>query len=176
MVNWSIRFGLTKSHADEIKTPATLIAFATALSGFLLASVMYWWKILNPDEVRRQFQSIYQFLIKKWWFDELYDFLWVRPSHLLAKFIAWLDTGCIDNLINGLANSVRRFCHYWNIWIDQWVVDGRIDSFARWVYRTALSLRSLQTGQLRQYVLFIVIATVALFILVSFFWNYTLAG
>ena len=137
---------------------------------------MYWWKILNPDEVRRQFQSLYQFLIKKWWFDELYDFLWVRPSHLLAKFIAWLDTRCIDGLINGLANSVRRFCHHWNIWIDQWVVDGRIDSFARLVYRTALSLRSLQTGQLRQYVLFIVIATVALFILVSFFWNYTLAG
>lgn len=165
-----------KSHADEIKTPATLIAFATALSGFLLASVMYWWKILNPDEVRRQFQSIYHFLIKKWWFDELYDFLWVRPSHLLAKFIAWLDTGCIDGLINGLANSVRRFCHQWDIWIDRWIVDGRIDSFAGWIYRTALSMRSLQTGQLRQYVLFIVIATVALFILVSFFWNYTLAG
>ena len=33
-------------------------------------------------------------------------------------------------------------------------------------------MRRMQTGRLRQYVMFIVVGTVALFILISFFWSY----
>ena len=43
---------IVSGHVDAIKVPATLVATCTALAGFLLATVFYGWKILDPDEVR----------------------------------------------------------------------------------------------------------------------------
>src|SRR5262245_55228101 len=61
------------SHAAEFKVPATLIASATALAGFLFAVAFYGLRKLDPEDVRRQFAPVYNLLIHKWWFDELYD-------------------------------------------------------------------------------------------------------
>jgi hypothetical protein len=55
-------------------------------------------------------------------------------------------------------------------------VDGLANITARWTYAIGLSLRNVQTGRIRQYVMLIVVGTVALFILTSFFWSYSQAG
>jgi len=39
-----------------------------------------------------------------------------------------------------------------------------------------VSLHALQTGRIRQYVLFIVVGAIAIFVLISFFWSPSLAG
>ncbi len=72
----------------EIEIPASLWAFGAALAGFLLATVFYGLRKLNPDDVKRQFAPIYRFLIHKWWFDELYALLFVRPA------LRGLQLGC----------------------------------------------------------------------------------
>ncbi|MBI2480320.1 MAG: hypothetical protein HYV60_17305, partial [Planctomycetia bacterium] len=54
--------------------------------------------------------------------------------------------------------------------------DGFVDGLAATTHSLGLSLRAVQTGRIRQYVMFIVIGAVAIFILISFFWNPTLAG
>ena len=51
-----------------------------------------------------------------------------------------------------------------------------VNVVARWTHSVALSLRGAQTGRLRQYVMFIVVGTVGLFVLISFFLKSTLAG
>ena len=56
---------------------------------------------------------------------------------------------------------------------DRLFVDRLIDLVAEWTYRCGLRLRTLQTGNLRQYVMMIVVGTVALFALVSIYWRYT---
>ncbi|MFM5913386.1 MAG: NADH-quinone oxidoreductase subunit L, partial [Chakrabartia godavariana] len=45
----------------------------------------------------RQFPSIHRFVLNKWYFDELYDFLFVRPAMKLGRFF-WHkgDEGTID--------------------------------------------------------------------------------
>jgi NADH-quinone oxidoreductase subunit L len=60
--------------------------------------------------------------------------------------------------------------------IDRYFVDGFVNAFARWMHGTALWFRGAETGQIRQYVLFIVVGTVALFILITFYLNSTFAG
>ena len=62
--------------------PVTWLAFFTAVGGIALAMAMYLFGFLNPAEVRRQFSGIYRFLRNKWWFDELYEWLFVRPTHV----------------------------------------------------------------------------------------------
>ena len=43
---------------------------------------------------------------------------------------------------------------------------------ARWTYALGLRLRTIQTGNIRQYVMWIAVGTVGLFVLMSLYWNY----
>ena len=61
-------------------------------------------------------------------------------------------------------------------WIDRIFVDGLVNGLARVTYAAGLRLRSVQSGNLRQYVMWIAVGTVALFLLISFYWNWALAG
>ena len=155
------------SHSHDIHVPATLYAFSTALGGFLLATVFYGVRWLNPADVKQQFLPIYRFLIGKWFFDELYDFLFVRPCYFIAFLIASLDRRVIDGFIDNTARWTRKLASIDDL-IDRYFVDGLVNLAAAWIYSLGTSLRGLQTGKLRQYVMLIVIGTVALFVLINF--------
>ena len=157
------------SHAKAIKEPVTWMAFGTAVLGIGLAAAFYWKGYANPAEVRDQFRVIYNFLKNKWWFDELYDLIFVKPVMVVSSLMSAIDRRGIDWLIDSTASCMVAFCRLWEWIVDRSGVDGSINLLAKWTYSVGASLRKLQTGHLRQYVMFIVIATVAIFILVSFF-------
>ena len=62
-----------------------------------------------PDITVRIFYPIYAFLLHKWYFDELYDLIFVRPTFWIANFL-WKvgDIGIINGLIDGTAAGVYR--------------------------------------------------------------------
>ena len=158
-----------RSHAADIKGPVTWMAFGTALIGIGLAAAFYWKGYANPAEVRDQFRSIYNFLKNKWWFDELYDFIFVKPVMVFSRLIAGFDRRWIDGFIDSTARCTVAFCRMFDWVIDRGSVDGSVNLLAKWTWSLGSSLRNLQTGHIRQYVMFIVIATVAIFVLLSFF-------
>ncbi len=164
------------SHLDAVRIPVTLLATATALGGIAFATVMYGLGLLNPDEVRRQFHLVYRFLVNKWWFDELYDFLLVRPVHVAASLIASIDKRWIDGFVHGLAAITKRIAVIWDAIADRTVIDGIVNLVASWTYSIGLTAREVQTGKIRQYVMFIVVGAIAIFVIISFFWNSSLAG
>jgi len=157
------------SHAPEIKVPATCIALSTALLGFALATAFYWLRRLDPEDARRQFAGLFRFLLNKWWFDEIYHILFVRPTFFLSRLSALCDRRVIDGLVDGSARLLCRFTAWGDRWVDQSIVDGSVNLIARWTYSIGVWLRRIQTGRLRQYVLFLAVGTVAVFVLVSFF-------
>jgi NADH:ubiquinone oxidoreductase subunit 5 (subunit L)/multisubunit Na+/H+ antiporter MnhA subunit len=158
-----------------IVVPATLLATASWAGGILLAAAFFWWRSLNPDDVRRQFAPVYTLLVNKWWFDELYDAIFVQPTMLISRMFAAFDKRWIDAFLDRLAAGTAQFARVWDMIADRTIVDGLVNLFASWTYSLGLSLRSVQTGRLRQYVMFIVIGAVAIFVLISFFWSPTLA-
>jgi NADH-quinone oxidoreductase subunit L len=84
--------------------------FAAMILGFVTA---YWFYILNPSIPGRLAASqrpLYNFLLNKWYFDEAYDFLFVRPAQWLGRFL-WKggDGSVIDGGINGLAMGIIPF-------------------------------------------------------------------
>ncbi len=164
------------SHAWAIRFPATMLAFGTAIAGIALAAAFYWLRKLDPAEAARQFRPIHKFLINKWWFDELYDFLFVRPAHVIARIGAGIDRNLIDWFIDNTARATTWFANLWDNVADRTIVDGFFNRVADVAYAVGLSLRRVQVGQLRQYVMFIVLGTIIIFLLISFFWNPTLAG
>jgi NADH:ubiquinone oxidoreductase subunit 5 (subunit L)/multisubunit Na+/H+ antiporter MnhA subunit len=161
--------------SHEYATLVTAIAFLTALSGVALAAATYWFGYVSADEVRRQFSGVYRLLWNKWYFDELYDFLFVRPTHVLSRFISAVDKNVLDRFIDGIAYCMKWFAVQFEMLADRTIVDGSVNLFAGWLYAMGLGLRRVQTGQLRQYVMFIVVGAVAVFLVISFFWNPTLA-
>jgi NADH-quinone oxidoreductase subunit L len=165
------------SHAPEIKTPAGWSAILVALAGILGATIVYVWEVVSAASLRRYLNLLYHATWNKWWFDELYDYVFVRPTLVISKFIAlWLDRGLIDSILHGFAYLYRGLA-----WIvatigDRLIIDNVVDTTAEKTWDLGLSLRSVQTGQLRQYVMFIVVCTIALFIIATLWWRVAIAG
>jgi NADH-quinone oxidoreductase subunit L len=151
-----------------VHVPVSLIAFTAALIGFVFATMFYGLRKWDPKEARQTFGRLYDFVRNKWWFDELYDAVFVRPVLKISTWVAALDRKGIDWVADNLAHGTRALSRL-DDWIDRLFVDGAIDWIARWTYRVGLWLRTLQTGQLRQYVMLIVVGTVALFVLMSLY-------
>jgi NADH-quinone oxidoreductase subunit L len=75
-----------------------------SLAGIALAYVMYIANPLLPVRLAQSFGSIYRFVLNKWYFDELYNAIFVQPTLRLAR-IFWQvgDATIIDGVPNGLA-------------------------------------------------------------------------
>ncbi|GLQ07173.1 NADH-quinone oxidoreductase subunit L [Sneathiella chinensis] len=76
--------------------------------GLLVSWNMYIRRPDIPVQLAKTHSALYQFLLNKWYFDELYDFLFVRPSRWLGtQFWNIGDTRIIDGLgPNGIAARV----------------------------------------------------------------------
>ncbi len=85
-----------------------LSPFIAMLLGFVTAWYMYIKSPSTPRKLAQQHRVLYQFLLNKWYFDELYDFLFVRTAKALGNFL-WKkgDVGVIDTYgPNGIAARV----------------------------------------------------------------------
>jgi NADH-quinone oxidoreductase subunit L len=156
------------SHEYSIRLRAGLWAFATAATGVLLATLIYFWNILNPRQLQKVFWPLRQLLWNKWWFDELYHFAFVIPTHLIATAVAKIDQRIIDPILHALAAICRAGARLVDLLMDQTVVDGSVNMFARGTWDLGLALRKVQTGKLRQYILLIVVCTVVLFVAIVY--------
>jgi NADH-quinone oxidoreductase subunit L len=54
--------------------------------GFVLAWFMYLKKPEMPAKIAEQHQGLYRFLLNKWYIDELYDMIFVRPAKWIGRF------------------------------------------------------------------------------------------
>jgi NADH-quinone oxidoreductase subunit L len=78
--------------------------FVAMITGFL---VSLWFYILEPSlpgRIARSQEPLYNFLLNRWYFDELYDRVFVRPAMWLGETL-WKggDGRTIDGTINGVA-------------------------------------------------------------------------
>ncbi|WP_174273479.1 NADH-quinone oxidoreductase subunit L [Sphingomonas bacterium] len=77
--------------------------------GFLIALWAYVLDLSIPKRFTDTFGGLYQFLLRKWYFDELYDLIFVRPAFALGRLL-WKrgDQGTIDRFgPNGMAALVQ---------------------------------------------------------------------
>ena len=71
-----------------------------ALIGITLASLMYASKKIDPSAIAQQFPSLYRFSLNKWYFDELYDRLFVKGSRRIARQVLEIDYRVVDGAVN----------------------------------------------------------------------------
>ena len=142
-----------------------MLALIAAFSGALIAYVLYGTNVVNVDEMKRQLAGVHGFLSNKWHFDDLYDALFMKPMHKVAAFCAWFDRTVFDGILHGSAKVVVLVSR-WDRLFDELVVDGFVNLIGSATQSVGSSLKVVQTGRLRQYVMFIVLGVVALFAVV----------
>jgi NADH-quinone oxidoreductase subunit L len=121
-----------------------IIGAVIALVGIAIAYALWVRSPATPVALRERLRPVYTFLSNKWYFDELIDFVVVRPALWLGRF----------------AESV----------LDRIVVGGTITGGTVGVVRAgSAAVRRWQTGFLRYYVAAIVVGTfgVSLYFLIS---------
>ena len=149
----------------EVHGTAGMWALVAAFSGALIAFVLYGTNAVNLDEMKKNLAGVHGFLVNKWHFDELYDALFMRPAHKVAAFCAWVDKNLFDTILHALAKFTVLIAK-WDRLFDEKVVDGFVNLLASATQSVGQSFRSIQTGRLRQYVMFIVLGVVVLFAVV----------
>jgi NADH-quinone oxidoreductase subunit L len=84
---------------EEVPWWVTLSPFVMMLIGFATAWYMYIRDPRVPVALAERNPFLYRFLLNKWYFDELYDWLFVRPAMRLGRFL-WKkgDGWTIDGL------------------------------------------------------------------------------
>jgi NADH:ubiquinone oxidoreductase subunit 5 (subunit L)/multisubunit Na+/H+ antiporter MnhA subunit len=108
-----------------------------------------------------RYGGIYRFLVHKWYFDELYSALLVRPCLALARRCREVDQILIDGVVNGLAATTALLSRLEGIF-DMIAVDRLVNLTAQAVYVAGDWSRRVQTGRLRNYLMFLAVALVGL--------------
>ncbi len=93
--------------AHEVPAWVKVSPFVAMLIGFGIAYLMYIAKPGSAEALARNQRPLYLFLLNKWYVDEIYDWLFVRPAKWAGRFL-WKrgDGSVIDGALNGLAMGV----------------------------------------------------------------------
>ena len=125
-------------HAVSVSTEYLLMGLSTGLVVVMI--VFAWFKFKNYQHCEAT--GLGKILENKWYVDELYDKIIVEPLHKLGGFLK-------------------------NI-IDNKVVDGMVNGVGKLVNYSSRQMRLLQSGQVGNYVLLMVVSMVLIFVLQFF--------
>ena len=84
--------------------------FVAMVLGFALAWLFYIRRPDLPGKLATQQRPLYLFLLNKWYFDEIFDVVFVRPANWIGRML-WTrgDGVVIDGALNGVAMGIIPF-------------------------------------------------------------------
>ncbi len=84
-----------------------LLSVAVAVVGLLVAFRLYLLDLTAAGRLAGRFQGLYRLLLNKYWVDELYDAVAIRPFVRGSNWLwQWVDAGVIDGAVNGVGYTL----------------------------------------------------------------------
>ncbi|NIM95467.1 MAG: NADH-quinone oxidoreductase subunit L [Anaerolineales bacterium] len=157
--DWFLQFvGSTYDHPElhEFNPIPLITSGVVALGGLLVGWLVYRnVKAGAPDPLEAPLGPIYRLLKNKYYFDEIYDVLFVRPARWIADTFTsiWIDKKIIDGFLHAFGRFSLRLGSFLRNWIDVSIVNGLADRFSEGVKRLGFDIRVIQTGRLQEYLL-----------------------
>jgi NADH-quinone oxidoreductase subunit L len=103
-----------------------------------------------PARLKARFEAAWTVVYNKYYVDELYDFVVVRPSVALARTFGRFDGSVIDGAVN-FAGAVGRTLGRLDAAIDTYLVDGLVNAVAQATWGIGRQMRHVQTGRIQTY-------------------------
>ena len=113
-----------------------IISSSLGILGILLAFVFYGLRPALAEKAKNVAGPLYELVSNKYYVDEIYNGLFVRPIEVISRFVLWrgVDEGIVDGLIvNGVGRSFRG----WGGLFRQ-LQSGSIRNYATWVLAGSL--------------------------------------
>ena len=90
--------------AHHVPKWVKLSPFVAMIIGLLLSYIFYIWRTDMPRKLAQNQRYLYSFLLNKWYFDEIYEILFVHSARFLGRFL-WKkgDGQTIDGFINNFS-------------------------------------------------------------------------
>ena len=112
----SLKFASENHVLEEMHHIPLIVAFlptAMMVIGFILAWHFYIVRPEIPARLAQQHELLYKFLLNKWYFDELYDLIFVRPALRLGRLLwkggdGWLIDGFGPDGVSARVLDVTR--------------------------------------------------------------------
>ena len=154
--NWLHEFvgGTLAEHPEELAFNAIplLTSLVVALGGLTLGWLVYR-NVNSAAEDRLQIPL----LKNKYYFDEAYDFLFVKPAYWFAENVVYkfMDQGLIDGILHAFGPITDALGSFIRNKIDLPVINQFLgDGSANVTYGVGERMRVVQTGRVQQYLMF----------------------
>ncbi len=141
-----------------------VISAVIALTGLGLG---YWVyrkvKAGAPDPLQKALGPVHRVLQNKYYFDELYNLVFVRPAIWFSEVFTsiWMDRKVIDGFLHAIAASVLALGNLFRNYIDKPIVNGFGDAVGESTKRMGRTFRVIQTGKVQQYMIMALVAVAA---------------
>jgi NADH-quinone oxidoreductase subunit L len=136
-------------------------SLAIAGAGILAAYAVYYWKVVPASTLRRAAGPLHTLVVNKYYFDELYAVVFVRPTVWIAGALRSFDIYVIDMLVNLIGAGGLGLARLYRV-IDTYVVDGAVNALAAAVGLFGSTLRYVQTGRAQNYLLVIALGVIVI--------------
>jgi NADH-quinone oxidoreductase subunit L len=133
-----------------------LISLGVSLGGLALGWLVYRDVPAGaPDPLKKALGPVYKILQNQYYFDELYDVIFVQPAYWISRTFTylWIDRMVIDGFLHFVARVTFSIGGFFRNYIDKPIVNGFGDFVGESVKRLGRSSRFIQTGRVQQYML-----------------------
>jgi len=129
--------GLSEAATHSLELTLAGVAVLTATVGFFIAFWLYLKQPGKPEQLAKSLKGIYTTLYNKYYVDELYAAVVVRPLMWLSENILWkiVDVEAIDGTVNGIAHGATAVGD-----TVRHTQSGNTRSYAVWVVVGALAV------------------------------------
>jgi len=144
------------------------ISLGVALLGWLIAWLIYGRKPLVEavDPLEKPLGPVYTLLKNKYYFDELYNAIFIQPAIRLGRQCATFDGTIIDAVVNAVGRFGRWLASWLMKAIDHPIIDGAVNGVGKAATWCGEFMRATQTGQIQNYLL---VAAVTVVLLLALF-------
>jgi NADH-quinone oxidoreductase subunit L len=147
-----------------------ITSIVVALGGLFLGWLVYGRRPLQSgqtDPLVNTLGPAHRFLNRKWYWDELYDKAFVRPTSWFSERVAYeiIDKGIIDGILHLIARAFYTTGGYLKRF-EEVVISGGVDKVKDAFLSGAREFRYLQTGKVQEYALISVFIATALAVVI----------
>ena len=119
-----------------------MISLSAGVIGIVIAAALYWLKPALAASMRNAFSPLATILENKYYVDEIYGALIVKPLEFVSRLVLWKG---VDNVL----------------------LDGTVDGGARRIRGAGAILRQMQSGSIRNYATWVVAGSLAILVLLG---------
>jgi NADH-quinone oxidoreductase subunit L len=143
--------------AAEFAPQPLIASIVVGVGGLLVGWLMYRgaYQTAADRDPMEFLGPVYTFLKNKYYIDEVYDTLFVRPSIWISETVvsAWVDRGVIDGTLHLVARAAFRLGHIFRDDFEKPVINDTPDYMAKGIQLFGREFRFIQTGRVQNYLL-----------------------